>query len=412
MQRGASGVALRTVNRSAVLRLIGHHGPISRAEIAHRLGVSPGTVTALTRTLIESGVVQPLTMASSRGGRPAEMLGMIGSAAVAVGAKVAADHIAVVQADLDGTILSNVTVTFDAAQANPFPLLLDVLEPQVRAAQSGHVLLGVGLGLPGFEDPYGTGTVQAPLFGWRHMPVGEHLSRSLGVPVLVDNDVNTLAVAESLYGVGRGFDHFLTVTIGRGVGMGIVIDGQLHRGGRGAAGELGHVCMQRDGALCACGKRGCLETIVAEPALVATAIRLGYLAAGSGPEDLAAAADGAHAGAVELYVTAGRTLGEAVAAASVIINPQALVIGGEGTRAWHHMADSFRDAYEANVFPPMRGATALHVEPWDDSKWALGAASLVLQAPFHTPLHDHPTLELIRGRLDMTATTALSTTAR
>ena len=399
MRKGAPGAALRDVNRSAVLRLIGRHGPISRADIARQVGVSAGTITTLTRNLIEAGVVTPVEHAASRGGRPAELLGLVGSAAVAVGAKVANDHLAIVCADLDGTMSASTTVPFDAVAGNPFAMLAELLEPHVAAASTGQLLLGIGLGLPGFEDPYGSGVVQAPLLGWRHLPLGEHLTRALGVPVLVDNDVNTLAVAESLYGIGRGFDHLLTVTLGRGVGMGIVVDGELYRGARGAAGEFGHVDAGGD-ALCACGKRGCLETMAAEPALLAAARRRRILGRDAGPEDLAAAAAAGHRGALEIYATAGTALGKALAAVAVVLNPQAVMIAGEGSRGWPYMAAAFHEAFDAGVFPPVRGATAIHVERWDDSKWALGAAALVLRAPFLTPMHEHPAIEAIRGRLD------------
>lgn len=400
MQHGASGAALRDVNRSAVLRLIGQHGPISRAELARRLGVRPNTVTALARGLIASGIVAPIDMVSSNGGRPAELLALVGSAAVAIGAKVADDHLAVVCADLDGSVLSSHTERFDAVGSNPFTTLAEMLEPHVRAAEESYLLLGVGIGVPGFEDPYGTGVVHAPLLGWRHLPLGEHLRRALGTPVLVDNDVNTLAVAESLYGAGRGFENFLTVTVGRGVGMGIVIDGELYRGGRGAAGEFGHVTADREGQPCSCGKRGCLETVASEPALLAAARRRRIIDKLATPDDLAAKAAAGHKGALEIYFEAGMALGRALASAAVVLNPQAIVVGGEGTRAWAYMAAAFQEAFEAEIFPLMREATAVHVEPWDDSKWALGAASLVLRAPFVTPMHDHPIIEEIRGRLD------------
>ena len=232
------------------------------------------------------------------------------------------------------------------------------------------------------------------------MPIGEHLSRSLGVPVLVDNDVNTLAVAESLYGAGRDFENFITVTVGRGVGMGLIVDGELYRGGRGAAGEFGHVCVERDGHRCACGKRGCLETVVSEPALLAAARRHRFVGKDARAEDLASKAAAGHAGVRQIYADAGTVLGRAVAAVAVVLNPEAIVVGGEGTRGWSYMADSFLAELAADQFPPMRDAMTVHVEKWDDSKWALGAASLVLRAPFITPLHDHPTLEQIRARLD------------
>ena len=400
MRQGASGAELRDVNRSAVLSLIGQHGPMSRAEIARRLGVRPGTVTALARGLIASGIVRPVNTVASNGGRPAELLALLGSAAVAIGAKVAEDHLAIVCANLDGTVLTSRTVPFEAMAANPFMTLAQVLESDVRAAESEHLLLGVGLGVPGFEDPYGTGVVQAPLLGWRHLPLGEHLTRALGTPVLVDNDVNTLAIAESLYGVGRGFSNFLTVTIGRGVGMGIVIAGELYRGGRGAAGEFGHVCVDRDGPLCECGKRGCLEMLTSDRALVATARNRRIIDESGGAAELAMKAGSGHTGALEIYRDAGTILGRALASVAVVLNPQAIVIGGEGTLAWPYLSESFHHAFSGDSFPPMRDASSVHVERWDDDKWALGAASLVLRAPFVTPLHEHPMIEQIRGRLD------------
>lgn len=400
MRNGASGAVLRDVNRSAVLRLIGRHGQISRAKLARQLGVRPGTVTTLARGLIESGIVTAVEMTSSSGGRPAELLELVGSAAVAIGAKVADNRLVIVCADLNGDVLASETVPFDASGSDAFMSLTSLLEPHVSAAAEGHVLLGIGLGLPGFEDPYGSGVVHAPLFGWRHLPIGEHLRRSLKVPVLVDNDVNTLAVAESLYGVGRSFENFLTVTIGQGVGMGIVIDGELYRGAHGAAGEFGHMRVDREGLRCVCGQHGCLETVVSDPALVASARRRRIITRNDGPDRLVERAAAGHAGAVALYREAGTILGRALASVAVVLNPQAIVLAGEGTRAWQYMSTSFHEAFETEILPAMVGMTTIHVERWDDTRWALGAASLVLRAPFITPLHEHPIFEEIRGRLD------------
>jgi len=397
VRNGASGAELRDVNRTAVLRLIGRHGPISRADIARRLGVSPATVTVLTRNLIESRMIRVLERGEPSGGRPAELLGLVGSSAAAIGVKVAHDHVAVVRADLEGAVAASETVPFDAIGGNPFGALAELLEPHLTAAPHEQVLLGIGLGVPGFEDPYGSGIVQAPLLRWRHLPLGDHLTRVLGVPVLVDNDVNTLAVAQSLYGTGRGIDDFLTVTLGRGVGMGIVLGGELYRGARGAAGEFGHVDVGSDVA-CSCGKRGCLETVVAEPALVATARRRRIIRRGATAADLLAAAVDGSRGARTVYADAGAVLGRALAAVTVVLNPQAVLISGEGSDAWPFMAATFHDRFAAGVFPPVSGSTAVHVEPWDDATWALGAAALVLRAPFVTPLHEHPIIALIRNR--------------
>jgi predicted NBD/HSP70 family sugar kinase len=399
LRTGIPGAALRDVNRSAVLRLIGRHGPISRADIARRAGVSPGTVTTLVRNLIEAGIVHAIEQSTSRTGRPAELVGLAGGAAQAIGVKIAGDHLAIVRANLDGEVLATGHVAFDAVAGNPFTVIADHVGPHVAAPASDGVLLGIGLGLPGFEDPYGSGVVQAPLLGWRNLPIGEHLSRTLGLPVLVDNDVNTLAAAESLYGAGRGFEHFVVVTLGRGVGMGIVVDGEPYRGGRGAAGEFGHVGTGGHRP-CPCGKRGCLETVIAEPALVEAARHRRVLRAGATPDDLVARAAAGSRAALDVYAAAGAALGDALAAATVVLDPEAVVVAGEGTRGWPYMAAAFGEHFAAGQFPAGDGIPVF-VDEWDDTAWALGAAALVLRAPFAKPLHEHPAIEAIRGRLDV-----------
>ena len=411
MRAGVPGAALRDVNRSAVLRLIGRDGPISRAEIARRAGVSAGTVTALVRNLVEAGVVRPIEQSSPRSGRPAELVGLVGSAAEAIGVKIASDHLAIVRADLDGTVLSASQAPFDAIGGNPFTTIAEHLEQHMTETTGVGVLLGIGLGLPGFEAPYGSGVVQAPLLGWRNLPLGEHLTRTLGLPVLVDNDVNTLAAAESLYGTGRGLEHFVVVTLGEGVGMGIVVGGEPYRGGHGAAGEFGHVAVGGERP-CSCGKRGCLETIAAEPALVELARRRRIIGAADGPRELVARAAGGSRAALELFRAAGAVLGDAVAAAAVVLDPQAVMIAGEGTRGWPFMATAFTEHLESGVFPAVRGSIPVLVDEWDDTAWALGAAALVLRAPFTTPLHEHPAIEQIRGRLDAGFQAPQATAAR
>jgi predicted NBD/HSP70 family sugar kinase len=140
-------------------------------------------------------------------------------------------------------------------------------------------MLGVGLGVPGIAAE---GRVDSPLLGWAGFALGDDLQDALGVPVLVDNDVNTLAVAERLYGRGHDIADFVTVTVGSGIGLGIVIDGEVHRGARGGAGEFGHVCVDPDGPLCGCGNRGCLEALVGDAGLVARGRAAGILGADDG----------------------------------------------------------------------------------------------------------------------------------
>jgi predicted NBD/HSP70 family sugar kinase len=398
MATAASGHRLRDVNRIAVLSLIGRQGPIPRADIARRLGLSPATVTAVTRSLLEAGVIRKVDT-EPRGGRPSELLAVVGEAAVAVGVKVAPGRLTGVMADLDGTVLDTFAMPFDERTGNPFEALATLLAPQL-ASTAGERLLGVGLGVPGFVDAQ-THRVEAPSLGWRHMPLGGYLGELLEVPVLVDNDVNTLAAYEHLYGLGRSYEDFLTLTLGVGVGAAVVVGGDLRRGAHGAAGEVGHFPVDPSPTApeCHCGKRGCLETFICDRALLEQAVAAGVAGPESTPVDLIALADTGDPAMVEIYRRAGERLGQVAAGLSNVLDPRAIVVSGEGTRAWAHLSAGFLTALRAGVYPPLADALGVHVDPWDDTKWALGAAALVLRAPFTAALDADSRTDQIRARL-------------
>lgn len=397
--RRGSPALIRDLNRSAVLALIGTQGPIARAEIARRLSLSAATVTEVTRDLVADGLIRVVDQAPSNGGRPGLLLGLVAEAAHALGVKIAADHLAIVRVNLDGEVLARSDEPFDAIAPDAVAQLTGHLRAAIERA-AGTRLLGIGLGVAGIVDA--RGIVEAPILGWRHVALGPTLREQLGLPVLIDNDVNTLAVAERLYGRGREVENFLTVTIGRGVGLGIVVGGDLYRGARGGAGEFGHVTADPDGPLCTCDKRGCLEALVADPALVRQGIEAGLLAPAvsipQGIERLRALADAGDPAARRIFAQAGAVLGRAVAGLINVLSPQLVLVSGEGTSAWPHLAGAFGDEVARGTFAPLRGV-AIEVDPWDDAKWARGAAALVLRATFATPLYERQIEDSVRARL-------------
>lgn len=396
--RPGSGTLIRDLNLSAVLALIGREGPIARIDIARRLALSPATVTILTRDLVGQGLVREVDQAPSKGGRPAILLGLVGSAAHVIGMKIAAERVTAVDVSLDGEPLAYAERPFDAAAPDCVEALGDIVEGLVAEwSDPSRRLLGVGLGLPGVIDAP-SGRVDSPLLGWDDLALGPRLEERVGVPVLLENDVNTLAVAERLYGRGVGLDHFATITIGRGVGLGIVVGGELYRGARGGAGELGHVRVLEDGPACTCGGHGCLEAVVADPALVRDAIDVGVLPRDGDIIALRALADAGDPAARAVFARAGRILGGAVAGVVNILSPSLLLVSGEGIQSWPHLAASFDAALRDGLFGPL-GGLVVEVDPWDDTKWARGAASLVLRATFSSPLWVTAADDAVRGRL-------------
>jgi predicted NBD/HSP70 family sugar kinase len=232
------------------------------------------------------------------------------------------------------------------------------------------------------------------MLGWDGIRLGPDLEDALGLPVLVDNDVNTVAIAERLYGHGRDIMDFLVVTIGRGIGLGVVVNSRLYRGASGGAGEFGHWPLSDDGPRCDCGNHGCLEAYIGEKGLAEAARSVG-LPVG---EALAALADQGDERARAIFGQAGALLGRNVAGLVNVFNPGLLVIAGEGTSAWRHWQPQFHLALRAHRFG-MKRKVRVVVDLLDDYGWARGAAALVLAAPFAAaPGHERPSAA-VRARL-------------
>ncbi len=384
-------------NRSAILAHVGAYGTASRAELARQLDLSPALITKLTRELIADGLLEEREQTMSGGGRPAQLLGLTSNSLGAIGLKVAPDHLTAVEVGIDGMVCRAATVRFDAAA----PMALsDITKFVVNfAANSDHeTLLGIGVGLPGNVLDPSEEVVDSTQLGWSQIPLGTALRSATNLPVLIDNNVNVLALAELLFGAGRGKSDFLVVTIGTGIGAGIVSDGTVVRGTSGSAGEIGHIPVLENGPLCQCGSRGCLESLVGQYALVRSARERKIVGPQAGIAALRAAADSGDPQAIELFEEAGHLLGRAIAGVVNTVDPEIVIVLGEGADAWNHWSYGFELALRSSLIPRKRG-TAVIVEGWHDDQWAQGAASLVLSTPFDVNGASGEQGRLVRERL-------------
>ncbi len=373
------GVVGGDLTRMAVLALLGQRGPASRATIARELELSPPTVTQVTRRLLQQGLLQPLEYEPSEGGRPGQLLGLVSTAGRAVGVKLAADHLVLVDMRLDGQVVSTRTETYDALAPDAMARLVATVRSFAKPRKDG--LLGIGVGVPGVVERPDVGVVDAEVLGWSDMPLGQHLRDAIGIPVLIENDVKALAVAQRLYGLGRTRHSFVVITIGRGVGFASVAEGTLQRGARGGAGELAHVTVSPGGAQCPCGRRGCLEAYVGNAGLLASAVALGALRSGQSLTRLTELADRGDGKACRVYAAAAQRLARAAAPAIAALDPELVIIAGEGTSSWRHCDKTFQ-ATLAKLLPPSMSTTAVEVDEWDESSWARGAGAIVLATPF------------------------------
>jgi predicted NBD/HSP70 family sugar kinase len=311
---------------------------------------------------------------------------------VVAGLKLSEERVVGVLTDLETTVIASHTQALEdnllastiAALGQVVAILLE------KGAAPPQTLLGAGVGLAGIVDAQQGILRYSPAFGWRNVPISDLLQKHIKAPVYIDNDVNTLTLTETWFGKGQGLDDVLTVTIGRGVGLGIVTNGQLYRGYQGGAGEFGHIVIDPDGPTCVCGNHGCLEVYASDRAL----LRLAEEAVDRGVlppslrtlDDLLTLAQDGNTVARAIYAQAGEKLAQGVANLINVFSPQLIIISGEGVQAGELLFDPMRDSLSRHVMPGLLGDTEIEVDVWNDDAWARGAAGLVLQKLFESPV--------------------------
>jgi len=387
-------------------------GPTSRAGIAAETGLSPATVSNLTVELIEEGLVHEIGVIETSRGRPPVLLRINSEARYVVGVKVMPNSLVAVVTDLDANVVADRTLTgfgamddgIGTAHLSPAAVvdgLTEVIEEIVAHAEIRKTdLLGVGVGLAGIIDS-GAGVCRySPFFGWHDADLVSPLEERLGLEVHLANDVDSLTIAEQWFGHGRRSDHFVVVTVGRGIGAGFVLNGRFYGGHAGGVGELAHVTVAPGGPLCACGKRGCLEVMASDVALAAAAraaVEDGADTALSTASEVTldtvvhAAEQGDHV-ARDLLAESGRWLGLGIGTLVNLLNPQLVIVAGEGVEAGEWRLEPMRRALDEACFESIGADMRLVVESAGDTAWARGAACVVLGEFFKSPLHqDRPT---------------------
>ncbi|WP_122816402.1 ROK family transcriptional regulator [Nocardioides pantholopis] len=365
-------------------------GPLSKAQLADRLQVSRTTVAAEVGRLVELGLAQEAGPAASRGGRRSTMVDLAEGIRF-VGISIGATGMSVGVTDGRLTVLATRHLSCDIRQG-PEVVLGAALEGvrSVLAEVGVERPMGAGIGVPGPVDFDRGISVTPPIMpGWDGYPVRDAVSRELGCPALLDNDVNVLAIGEQHAGVARSVRDFLFVKIGTGIGCGIVIDGQLYRGVDGCAGDIGHIRVDDFGPTCACGNTGCLEAfsggaaVARDATAAARAGRSTFLAERLAENGVLTAADVGLAlqrgdtEAVQLIRESGRRVGEVLATLVSFFNPGMIVIGGGVTGLGHALLAEIRGVTYGRSLPLATGSLPIVLSELGAEGGVIGAARLI-----------------------------------
>lgn len=365
---------------------------ISRAAIVRQTGLSATTVSALANVLLRSGVISEAGEGKSRGGRPPILLQFEHGHRHVLGIDIGASHVNSILMDLKGEIVAQETARFDSI-GQPQGTI-ELVNQHIRSLMASRSLtfariLGMGVGVPAPLDGDMLDRVSDVIMpAWHDLDFIGDLRKAMRIPVYLDNDANLGAIAEKWWGSGRNVVNLAYIKLGTGVGSGLIINNEIYRGFGGTAGEIGHTTINADGPLCRCGNRGCMESYVGIPAILAE-VMLRRRAQGishSGDHEIciqeivsAAASDEI---CREVVQNAGTQLGIAIANLLNLFNPELVLLGGDLVGGGDVLMNAVRAAAAERAISKASREATITLSSLKDDVVAIGAATLAIHNAF------------------------------
>src|SRR5215210_855741 len=382
--QAARSSTIRDINRQFVLNYVRDREPISRADIARSTELQRSTVSTIVEELKDEGLIEEIGAGASTGGRRPTLLRLRAAGATAIGIDVTPSSTTIATSDLVGRVLTRESFENSPRTDEQAAQVIERLR-EIAAREHQGTIAGVGVSLPGLVDTLNGRAIYIPYFRWRDWPIAEEIKRATGLEARVDNDANAAALAELWFGrpeVSESRDFIITL-VAEGIGTGIVFDGQIYRGERGAAGEFGHMIVGQNGPVaCSCGNSDCWEAFASEKAAVARYVK--NVGASSGEsvlfDEVMERALGGEQAAIDALTETAHYLGIGISNLIVGLSPEAVVVGGQITRAWPIIAPSLEETIKRSIrrgLPSARIVASTLSEPT-----MMGAISLVLASKF------------------------------
>ncbi|WP_256975475.1 ROK family transcriptional regulator [Paenibacillus sp. MY03] len=359
------------MNTSIVLDAVLKHAPLSRAGISERTGLNKATVSSLVLDLIDAHLVYEIGPGESSGGRKPVMLLFNEKAGYAVGIDLGVNYIRGILTDLAGGVIADTHIELGRAnQELPLEQLTGCIDGLIKQApDSPYGIVGIGVGVPGIVDDQGV-ILFAPNMKLKQVALKGMLESRYSLSVTIDNEANAGAQGEQTYGAGRGIRNQIYVSVGIGIGTGIILNKELFKGASGFSGELGHLSIQYDGKPCSCGNQGCWELYASENALLEQASSLGYASLGQ----LLKAAEQGDERVRQLFSDIGYYLGVGIANIVNVFNPDVVIVGNRMSSAATWIGPAMREAVEARALPYHRAQLSILFAELQEQSAVRGAA--------------------------------------
>ncbi|MBU9712973.1 ROK family transcriptional regulator [Evansella tamaricis] len=318
-------------NKSLVLHSIKTHAPISRAEIAQRLGLTKGTVSSLVNELLEERLCYETGPGESSGGRPPVMLLFNQKAGYSIGIDLGVNYILGVLTDLDGNIITEKRTSFhNLTYEQTLSYIKNIIYFLITNSPKSHYgVVGIGIGVPGIVTKDGD-ILLAPNLGWKNITLRKDIEEEFNLPTIIENEANAGAYGEKCFGAGKENTDLIYISAGIGIGVGFILNDELYRGGNGFSGEMGHMIIEVDGDKCRCGSMGCWELYASEQAVLQEVKKLAHIKPLKNDDiNLESLIDMAKEdeNILSLFERTGRYLGIGINNIINTFNPQQIIIG-------------------------------------------------------------------------------------
>lgn len=382
---------IKKMNIALILQTLQEKGPMSRADIAKVLGLTPATISNNIAQLMEQKIVKEIGKGDTSGGRKPILVSLDETGVFFIGVDVHKDGVEAGIVNMLGEIILLKERTFPLGSAFEAEVQECITELRKDFRQDGRVL-GIGIGMHGIVDTEKSISVFAPAMARRNTNLKQYIEEKQGLPVYIENDANAMALGEGNFGIAKGIKNYVFLNIGRGIGAGIVLEGRIFHGNSFAAGEIGHIHIQENGMRCVCGKYGCLDTVATEYALIRDvyySLQSGrrYLNSDKTKElnsqhiTLSKILDWAENGEtciLDVVQRMGHYIGLACSYIINILNPEMVVLGGSVSVLGKYMIDSVQHTAEKYTLKESMDHIKIETSTLLEKAGVVGAASLVM----------------------------------
>jgi len=377
---------IKKTNLTTIMEKIRTEGPISRASISRITGLSRSTCSILVDELISEGLIIETGKDESSGGRKAILLELNYEGRRAIGIKIMQKKIIAALVDLSGRIIemNSENISNNCSESDLMSVLLKIVKNLIsyEKIHSNEIIVGIGIGIGGKIDFHNGILLESSILRLKNIPIGRILEDKTGIPVYLENDVNVFTVGEKYFGAGLKYNNFLCVSLGLGIGAGIIVDDVLFRGSHHIAGEFGHIRItdNEHSKYCSCGKRGCLEAYASNHAITEYYFEL--TGNKTSIEEITILAEKENKSAQQAFLRAGTYLGYGISTLINLFDPETIIIGGEGAVYYKYMKSEISRIVAEDTVYGLAKEVKIQTVLFDDNLWIRGAAALVVREVF------------------------------